>query len=106
MKLTHVLLLLTPDGEDYQIDYPRYYDEPEKVGIEEIREFDADLGSKWYFYPFHFIIKNTDYEHYSNGNEVNNKRIIETPDGFEFLKNKKVKTVRNFLKDNPNLLEN
>jgi hypothetical protein len=42
-------------------------------------EYSNDLGSKWYFYPFHFVIKNL--------------TIKDTPDQLEYFKNKRIITV-------------
>jgi hypothetical protein len=47
--------------------------------IEDVWEYANDLGSKWFFYPFYFVI---------SGN-----RIKDTPEELTFLKNKKVFTV-------------
>jgi hypothetical protein len=51
----------------------------EKAEFKTIEEAGDYLGSKWYFYPFHFIVsKNT---------------IREVPEGLEDLKGKRIKTV-------------
>ena len=42
----------------------------------------ADMGSRWIFYPFCFV--STD------------KTIVDTPDGLEFLKGKRITTVKKF----------
>ena len=93
------VLLLTPDGEDYQLEGS------ECKTIEEASEVSADMGSRWIFYPFHFIIRDVQNNGYYKGSEVNNKRILETPYGLEFFKGLSVKTVRNYFKNNSDFVE-
>lgn len=45
-----------------------------------------DMGSRWYFYPFSFVVSNS------------GQTIIDTPERLEFLKGKRVKTVSAFFK--------
>jgi hypothetical protein len=42
--------------------------------------YSDDLGSKWYFYPFHFVIKN--------------KTIKDTPEQLQYFINKRIKTIK------------
>lgn len=44
-----------------------------------------DMGSRWVFYPLSFV--------------ATDKTIVETPEGLEFLKGKRIKTVKKFLAD-------
>ena len=43
------LIVVAPDGE--------YQTEGEFKTIEQARERSADMGSRWFFYPFHAILK-------------------------------------------------
>jgi len=42
------IICMSFDG-DYQTEKPEF------DTIEEAWEYSNDLGSKWYFYPFHFV---------------------------------------------------
>ena len=53
---------------------------PEFESIEDAWEYANDLGSKWYFYPFHFVIKN--------------KTIKDSPCNLEYFNNKRIKTIQ------------
>lgn len=53
---------------------------PEFKWIDDAWEYANDLGSKWYFYPFHFVVKN--------------RTIKDTPINLEYFKNKRIKTVK------------
>jgi len=55
-------------------------EQPEFKWIDDAWEYANDLGSKWYFYPFHFLIEN--------------KTIKDTPVHLEYFKNKRIKTVQ------------
>ena len=48
---------------------------------DEAWEYADELGSKWYFYPFHFVITES------------GKTIRETPDGLEFLSGRRLSAV-------------
>ena len=78
------LILFSPDGEDYVT-------EKAQNTVDECIEQSANMGSRWIFYPIHFIIKD-------NGRVNMNQRIIEPPDELEFLRGKSIKTVMNLLK--------
>lgn len=53
--------------------------------IDEAWEYSNDLGSKWFFYPFHFV--------------VSDEKIVDTFEFFENFKNKKITTIQKiFLK--------
>ena len=45
-------------------------------------EYSGDLGSKWYFYPFHFVTT------------ASGKTIVESPDMLEFFNGKRLGTVQ------------
>ena len=68
------LLLLTPDGEDFVT-------EGDNLTLEEARELSCNLGSKWIFYPLHFIIK--DYFRVEDA-----QRIIEAGELLDWAVNK------------------
>jgi hypothetical protein len=57
---------------------------PEFESFEEAWEYSNDLGSKWYFYPFHFVIKN--------------KTIKDTPNQLDYFINKRIKTISRIFK--------
>lgn len=52
--------------------------------IEEAADYDNNLGSKWFFYPFHFI--------------VSGKTIRDCDNRLSCLKGKRIKTVQNIYK--------
>jgi hypothetical protein len=44
-----------------------------------------DMGSRWIFYPIVFV--------------TTEKTVVDTPDGLEFLKGRRIRTVSRFLKE-------
>jgi hypothetical protein len=67
------LICMSFDGE-YQEEKPEFN------SLEDLAEYDNDLGSKWFFYPYHFAIKG--------------KTIANEPDyPLDFLKGKRLSTV-------------
>lgn len=80
------ILLATTDGEDYQLDCKG------SESIDDTWENCNDLGSKWFFYPICFVIKD-------NGGLSYNQRIIDAPDELEQLKGLSVKTVMQHIKE-------
>lgn len=52
--------------------------------IQEVWEQVANFGSRWIFYPLVFV--------------ATDKTVVDTPDGLEFLKGKRIKTVTEILK--------
>ena len=71
------LICMAFDG-DYVIERPEF------ESIDKAWEYSNDLGSKWYFYPFHFVIVN--------------KTIRDTPDNLEYFINKRIKTISRIFK--------
>lgn len=69
------LCLLSFDG-DTQIERPIF------DSAEDAWEYENDLGSKWFFYPFHFLIT------------TSHSTIIDTCYGLEAAKGKRLKTVQ------------
>ena len=45
-------------------------------------EYSGDLGSKWYFYPFHFVVTET------------HKTIVDAPWGLEWARKKRLRTIQ------------
>ena len=71
-------LLFAPDG-DYVIDCL----ETKTKG--EVWEKISEFGSRWFFYPVPFV--------------ATKKTIVETSEGWDRLKGKRVKTVKRFFKE-------
>ena len=71
------LICMSFDG-DYVIEKFEF------ESIDDAWEYSNDLGSKWYFFPFHFVIKN--------------KTIKDTPDQLNYFINKRIKTVSRIFK--------
>ena len=57
------------------------------------------MGSKWFFYPFHFVIKRKRTNGFLNAS-LDKQKVLEVPYCLEFLKNKPVKTVQQYFRDN------
>lgn len=81
-------ILFSTDG-DYVTDY---------WGCETIEEVETKLanqGSKWYFYPFEFVIKD-------KGSVYLYQRIVSVPEyppEFRYLKGKSVRTAKKYIED-------
>ncbi len=71
---TYQLICMSFDG-----DYQR--EKPEFDTINKVWDYGNDLGSKWFFYPFYFVVKN--------------ETIKDAPELLEWTKNKRIKTVAN-----------
>ena len=74
-------VLFTPDG-DKVIDFTntrKKSDVADKLN---------NMGSRWYFYPIHFI--------------CTDKTIVEAPDHFNHLVNKRITTAVKYFKDKKN----
>jgi hypothetical protein len=86
------LLLLTPDASDYVTD-------GSNLTFEEACERSAEMGSRWFFYPLHFIIvdKGPGYS--------DEQRIIDAGDELSWAIGKKVKTVFEVIKETPYIIE-
>jgi len=88
------VLLLTLDGQEWQTEGR------DCQTVEDAIRVSADMGSRWIFYPIHFIIRQHN-PNYHNLADIDRQRIIEPPDILPFLKGKTVKTARKFLQENP-----
>ena len=62
------LVCIAPDG-DFQVEFENFDFE----NMQEARDHDASMGSRWYFYPVHVIADADTYE------------IVEAPELFDFL---------------------
>jgi len=65
-------LLVAPNGA-FVTDF-------KEDSIEKVQEDLADKGSKWFFYPYEFIIE------VHKGLNILKRKIIDAPEGFEFMK--------------------
>lgn len=80
-------LLVAPDG-DWQVDYMC-------DTVEEVEAKLANQGSKWYFYPFHAVIKWQPF--LWDGN----KRIISAAPPFEDMRGKSIRTFTKLIAATP-----
>jgi len=79
IMIKYCALLVAPDG-DYVTDY--YSDTKEKV----VKKL-ANRGSRWFFYPFEFVVTER------------LGRIVDAPPELEFFKGKSVKKVLEIFKE-------
>lgn len=77
MKRTYKAVLFHPEG-DHVTDFEQ------RKNIDQVWDELNNMGSRWFFYPLYFVASNKN-------------RIVDTPEGMEFLKYKSVQTVRNYL---------
>ena len=80
MAIKCKLICMSFDG-DYQTEHPRDADTFDS--IEEAWEYGEDMGSRWYFYPFYFVVT------------ASGLTIKEAPSELKFLEGKPVRTVSN-----------
>lgn len=73
--MTYKLICIAFDG-DYVTERPTF------GTLEEVAEYDNNMGSRWFFYPFHFPVT------------ASGKTIADSFSPVEFLKGKRVTTVR------------
>ena len=73
MKGKYQLLCMSFDGS-FVIERPVF------DSIEEAWEYSDDLGSKWYFYPFHFVFSG--------------RTIKDTDERISYLKERRIRTVQ------------
>jgi len=84
-------ILFSVDGENFVVDY-RY-----ENTVTEVEELIANQGSRWFFYPWTFVIKDSFYDISSN------QRIVSVPmwpEELQDLKGKTISTVQKYLKEN------
>jgi hypothetical protein len=94
VKLPEYMGLLVASDGSYVTDY-------QSNSVVEVWEKDSNSGSRWFFYPFHFVIR---YKGGHNHWRVDdNARIVDAPDyppQLHDLKGKTIKTARQFIIDN------
>lgn len=83
---TYQALLVAPDG-DYVTDY-------EAPTIRDVEEILANQGSRWYFYPYEFVILRE-----GSKTDILNRKIRSTTDEFQYLKGMSVRKVISELKE-------
>jgi len=69
-------LLFHPEGDFVT-------DAKDSKSIQDVWDQVADFGSRWVFYPIAFV--------------ATDKTVVDTPEGLEFLKGRRIKTVANYL---------
>jgi hypothetical protein len=73
---TYKAVLFHPEG-DFVTDFTN------RNEIEDVWDMVNDMGSRWIFYPIVFVATDT--------------TIVDTPEGLELLKGKRIKTVKSLL---------
>ena len=68
------LICMSFDG-GYRMEWPEF------KTVEKAWQYSNDMGSRWYFYPFHFVVT------------ASGKTIADAPEMFAHLKGKRVTTV-------------
>lgn len=74
MKKSYSLICMSFEG-DYIVERPEF------DTIEKAWKHSEDIGSRWFFYPFHFVVTSS------------LKTIADSFDGFSEVKGRKLKTV-------------
>ena len=90
MKTKYQALLVAPDG-DCVTDYKR-------DTIQEVIDMMGDRGSRWYFYPFEFVII-ADSKNYRTHSETLRKRIVDHPYEGHNFQGRTVNTVLNRIRE-------
>jgi hypothetical protein len=88
-------VLFAPDGE-YVTDYH------DSESVEVVTERLADQGSKWYFYPFEIVVLDKGWE---SRTDLWSQRIVDIWEPLTYFKGRRVSTFRQYLIDNPTLIE-
>jgi len=76
------LICMAPNGD--------HITDSESDNIEDLEKNSIDMGSKWIFYPFHFI--------------CTSKTIKEAFDGGEHFNGKRIKTIKSYFQKNEDKL--
>lgn len=84
------LICMSFDGE-YQTEHPR--DEDTFESVEKAWDWASDMGSRWFFYPFCFVVS------------ASGETIKDAQFPLEFLIGKKVRTVMNLFEKTSKLPE-
>ena len=82
-------ILIAPDG-DWVTDF-------ERNTVEEVEQELANMGSRWYFYPFHAVIKSPG----SYIRFIDRKRLVSVAWPFEDMKGMTVGTLRRMIATMP-----
>jgi len=86
MKDKYELILISADGEDFVTDC----EAPTKEGVLRCA---SELGSRWYFYPYNFLIKIP-----KDKLKILNSKILDAGD-MEFFNNKTVRWAMNYIRE-------
>jgi len=76
--MKYQVMVMSFDGE-YKVERPEF------ESVEEAWEYENNLGSKWYFYPFPFIIKG--------------KTVVDAIELLDDFVGKRIETVRRIFKE-------
>ncbi len=79
-----------PDG-DYITDY-------QADTIDEIEQLCADQGSRWYFFPFQFVITDNG-KNYQFKEDIMRKRAVSASYPFEDLKGLSIKRIQTIIRE-------
>lgn len=91
---SYKLLLLTPDGENSITE-----GDGKGWSIEDCSRESANMGSKWIFHPYHFIIIDK-----GENRVFNSQLIIKAGEGLERFERRRVGYVRKTFKEFSNLI--
>lgn len=78
--MKYTLRCIAPDGASVR--------EGEFDSIESAWDRASEMGSRWFFYPFHVVTGSCDPD---------KCRVVSAPDGYDFLRSLKFKTVRTWI---------
>ncbi|MFA5049295.1 MAG: hypothetical protein WC516_09790 [Patescibacteria group bacterium] len=100
MKNKYQAVLISPDGQDYVTDFGN------SESIDLVWQSINNMGSKWFFYPICFVIKDTG-NHYKP--ILEKQRIADSPDslikdGID-LRGKSIKSAMQWIADNKPYIE-
>lgn len=84
---TYKAVLFAPDGE-WVTDFR------ESESIADVEEALADMGSRWYFYPFHGVIRD-------NGMTTSSQRLVSAAYPFEDMTGRTIRTFGRMIADVP-----
>lgn len=85
----YTTLCMAPDGE--------FITDGKFDTIEEAADNSADMGSRWFFYPFHFIVK---HEPVGSRESLLRKRVLMSGHGLDHLTGRTVRTAAEYVKSN------
>jgi hypothetical protein len=91
MGKMYKILLVTTDGESYVTDFH------ESKSVSEAWKSDLNSGSRWFFYPLHFVIVDK-ADTISCKNYLLRQRVIDVPYFYNMFDEYKGKTIASLLK--------